>query len=61
MTKTCPACGGTSSRQEPGEYALMALTQGRLELNLDVAQNAAVVVRAVVCNDCRHVALYESS
>ena len=58
--KACPACGKSEGRQEPGEYALLALTQGRLELNLDLANNTAVVVRAVVCNNCGYVALYES-
>ena len=60
--KNCPACDSkASARQEPGEYAVLALTQGRLQIHLDAAENMAVVVRAHVCNNCGYVSLYEST
>lgn len=58
--KPCPACGSTKGKQEPGEYALLQLTQGRLKIDLDSSDNTAVVVRAITCGECGYVALYET-
>ena len=63
----CPECGGTDRTEEPGEYALIgltagriSLTAGRLRLRTDAPKPKAVVVRVTVCNGCRYVALHES-
>jgi hypothetical protein len=58
--KPCPACGSTTNgKQEPGEYALLELRQGKLILDTTAANNPAVVVTATVCGDCGYVALYD--
>jgi hypothetical protein len=64
----CPECGSSDRKQEPGEYALMALTGERraggahvLQIDPNTANHTAVVVQATVCQGCGHVALYEAA
>jgi hypothetical protein len=59
--KACPACNSTEGKQEPGEYALLQLTQGKLTLDVSRPNNSAVVVRATTCGKCGFVALYEAA
>jgi RNA polymerase subunit RPABC4/transcription elongation factor Spt4 len=55
----CPKCASTDLKQESGEYALIALTAGRLQLDLK-SGTSAVVVRVTVCRNCSNVTLEES-
>jgi len=59
MAKPCPECGSTDRKKESGEYALIKLTQGRLQLHVDAPRTEAIIARATVCTACRYVALYE--
>jgi hypothetical protein len=59
MTNPCPECGSTDRKEEPGEYALIKLTEGRLKLHTEAPRTEAIIARATVCADCSHVALYE--
>jgi hypothetical protein len=59
-SKPCPECESTDRKQEPGEYALLGLTAGRLQLHTDAPKTTAVIVRATVCANCAYVALYET-
>ncbi len=60
MEQKCPECGSTDRKQEPGEFALLQLTQGRLKIDLETA-NSAVVVRVTTCGNCGLVSLQEPS
>ncbi len=39
--KPCPECGSTARRQEPGEFALIGITGGVIQLHTD-APNTTV-------------------
>ena len=56
----CPECGGTEHRHEPGEYALIGLTNGQIQLHLDKPVNTAVVVTVDVCANCGRVSLHNA-
>jgi hypothetical protein len=58
--KPCAECGKTDRTEEPGEYALLKLTQGRLQLHLDKPGTTASVVRVTTCNNCGLVTLHEA-
>lgn len=60
-SKPCPECEGTQRKQEPGEYALLGLKAGRLQIDPNTSNHTAVVVRATVCQGCGYVALYEAT
>jgi hypothetical protein len=59
MTKPCPECGSTDRKEESGEYALIKLSQGRLQLHTEAPRTEAIIARATVCANCSYVALYE--
>jgi hypothetical protein len=56
--KPCTECGGTSHTKEPGEYALLKLTQGKLELHVDHPGTTASVVQVTICDRCGLVTLH---
>jgi hypothetical protein len=56
--KACPECGSTDRRDEQGEFALVQLTSGRMQLHIDRPNTQALVVRALTCGDCGHVAFF---
>jgi hypothetical protein len=58
--QTCPECSSTDRKDEPGEFALLGLTGGKLQLDLDRPNNLMVVVKVTTCQSCGHVALHES-
>lgn len=58
--KPCAECGGTSRTQESGEYALIKLTGGALQLHVDEPRTTASVVRVTICDSCGLVTLHEA-
>jgi hypothetical protein len=57
----CPECKGNMRREEQGEYAMIKLTDGRIQLHTDAPNTVAFVVRPEVCMDCGYVTLYEAA
>ena len=57
---SCPECKGNARQEEPGEYALINITDGRIQLHTDAPETKVFAVRATVCQNCRYVTLHES-
>ena len=58
--KPCPECGSTERKQEPGEFALLGITGGRIQLHTDAPNTTVFAVRASVCGGCGLVTLHEA-
>jgi predicted nucleic-acid-binding Zn-ribbon protein len=56
----CPECGGNARQEESGEYAMVQVTDGRIQLHTDAPNTVAFVVRAEACMDCGYVTLYSA-
>ena len=59
--KPCPECGSTDREEEPGEFALLGVTQGQIQLHTDAPDTTVAVVRVTVCKGCGYVTLHESA
>jgi hypothetical protein len=57
----CPECEGNARQEEPGEYAMVQITDGRIQLHTDTPDTTVFVVRAQVCMDCGYVTLYATA
>jgi hypothetical protein len=56
---TCPECGETARKREHGEFALIGITDGRIQLHTDKPETPVLAVRAEICVGCSRVTLYE--
>jgi hypothetical protein len=59
--KRCAECGGTNLQDEPGQYALLQLKNGNLEIDArsPAMKTMALVVQARICADCNRIAFFK--